>query len=54
MTFHQTQAPIEDDLLALAEDLLRQIKRKKWDSVFSNLEDLCELMNSEDFPQEPL
>ena len=53
MSFHQDefhQTDIEDDLYTLAEDLLRQIKRKKWNDVYSNIEDLCELIKREDFP----
>ncbi|HAT66909.1 MAG TPA: hypothetical protein DCS66_20345 [Flavobacteriaceae bacterium] len=48
--FNQKEQKVIDDLFTLAEDLLYQLKKEKWEDVYSNIEDLKDLMNNENFP----
>jgi len=41
---------MEKDLEVTAEDLVRQIKGKKWTQVGSIIEELYEMSESDDFP----
>ena len=43
---------IEEDLEIMTEDILRQIKRKKWIQVSMLIEELYELTESEEYPSD--
>lgn len=52
MEYSNEEQKIINDLSTLAYDLVRQIEREKWDDVYSNLEDLRDMMEDENFPSE--
>ena len=54
MAYSNEEQKIINDLSTLAYDLVRQIEREKWDDVYSNLEELRDIMEDENFPSEPL